>query len=250
MWLRRTRGWKVRSDPLHGRRHALAEEAGYWRDWIRNRGGRWRADFEYRFDREAEVDDPLLRGVLGETGAAGVSILDVGAGPVSFVGQRYEGVPLKVVAVDPLADKYNRLLDSAGLEPPVRTEQVAGERLLERFGAEKFDITYARNALDHAIDPVVIIEQMITVVRPGGYVVLRHRTNEAEQQGYIQLHQWNFDAREGELIVWRPSHETNVSARLAGRADVTCHREATNAEAEPDEADPGWCVCVIRKLGG
>jgi SAM-dependent methyltransferase len=239
----------VRSDPVRGRRHALREEIGYWRDWTRNRGGRWSADFEYRFDPEAEVDDPVLRAVLGETGAAGVSILDVGAGPVTFVGRRYQGVPLNVVAVDPLAKKYNRLLDSAGLEPPVRTEQVEGERLLEWFGEERFDIAYARNALDHAVDPVVIIEQMLAVVRDGGYVVLRHRTNEAVQQGYIQLHQWNFDAREGKLIVWHPGHETDVSAELAGRAAVTCRREATDPGADADEeADPGWCVCVIRKL--
>lgn len=185
--------------------------------------------------------------MLGETGA-GVSILDVGAGPVTSVGRRYDGVPLNVVAVDPLAKKYNRLLDSAGLEPPVRTEQVEGERLLERFGEEKFDITYARNALDHAVDPVLIIEQMLAVVRPGGYVVLRHGTNEAVQQGYSQLHQWNFDAREGTLIVWHPNGETNISSELAGRAVVTCRQEAADPEAEPDEADPGWCVCVIRKL--
>lgn len=248
MWRRRARAWRVRSDPVRGRRHALGEEVGYWRDWIGNRGGRWRADFEYRFDPQAEVDDPVLRGVLAETGA-GVSILDVGAGPVTSVGRRYEGKPLTVVAVDPLARKYNRLLDAAGLEPLVRTEQVEGERLLERFGAERFDITYARNALDHAVDPLPIIEQMLAVVRPGGYVVLRHRTNEAVQQGYVQLHQWNFDPRAGTLIVWNPNGETNISSELAGRARVTCWQEATDPEAEPDEADPGWCVCVIRKPG-
>jgi SAM-dependent methyltransferase len=245
--LRRTGGWRVRSDPVRGRRQALREEAGYWRDWIRDRGGRWHADFDYRFDPEAEVEDGALRSVLNEAGAD-ACILDVGAGPVTSVGSRYEGVPLKVVAVDPLADEYNRLLASAGLEPPIRTEQVEGERLLSRFGAEAFHIAYARNALDHAVDPVVIIEQMLAVLRPGGYVVLRHRTDEAIQQKYVQLHQWNFAAREGRLIVWRPGSETDISAQLTSRAEVRCYQEATDPGAKADEADPGWCVCLIRKL--
>jgi hypothetical protein len=159
--LRRARPWRQRSDPVRGRRRALGEELGYWRDWIENRGGRWGEDYAYRFDPDAEVEDPLLRGVLAELNAPDLSILDVGAGPVSFVGRRYEGARLTVVAVDPLADRYNRLLAAAHLDPPVRTEPLEGERLLERFGQGAFDVAYARNALDHAVDPVLIIEQSL-----------------------------------------------------------------------------------------
>ena len=121
---------------------------------------------------------------------------------------------MTVTAVDPLADDYRRLLLEYGLEPPVRTERLEGERLVERFGSGRFDIAYARNALDHAVDPITIVGNMLEVVRDGGYVVLRHVRNEAVRQRYRQLHQWNFDARAGELVLWRPDEVISLAERL------------------------------------
>jgi SAM-dependent methyltransferase len=102
---------------------------------------------------------------------------------------------------------------------------VAGERLLEHFGPEHFDIAYSRNALDHAVDPLGIVEQMLAVVRPGGHVVLRHVRNEAVRQAYVQLHQWNFDERDGRPVLWRPGREIDVAHALEGRARVECSVE-------------------------
>jgi SAM-dependent methyltransferase len=225
---------------VRGRRRALKEEIGYWEGWLASRGGRYADGFAYLFDPNGEVADSALRAVLaglkkGEQGTA--EILDVGAGPASTVGQRFRGELVVVTAVDPLADNYRRLLLEYGLEPPVWTERLEGERLVERFGRERFDVAYARNALDHAVDPVVIVENMLEVVRKGGYVVLRHVRNEAVRQRYTQLHQWNFDERAGELVVWRPGEEISLSERL-GTAAVSCHVEA-NAT---------WVIVVIAKL--
>ena len=47
---------------------------------------------------------------------------------------------------------------------------------------------------------------------------MRHARNEGETQRYLGLHQWNLDARDGDLVVWRPGAERNVSRELAGRA--------------------------------
>jgi SAM-dependent methyltransferase len=246
---RRDREWRVRSDPVRGRRRALREEVGYWDHWLTTRGGKWSEDYEHRFDPLSEVEDPALRELLAAMPERRVSILDVGAGPISSVGGLFRGTALTVVAVDPLADEYNRLLDRAGLVPPVRTERVEGELLAERFDSDSFDIAYSRNALDHAVDPVLIVEEMLAVVRPGGHVLLRHGRNEAVSEAYVQLHQWNFDERDGQFIVWREGHETNVSEMLAGRAEVTCRSELSDEDGAPlAEDDPGWLVCVIRKL--
>jgi SAM-dependent methyltransferase len=244
----RRRTWRRRADPVRGRRRALAEEVDYWEHWLSTRGGAWAADYSYRFNPNAEVADPLLRDALEAMNQAEVSILDVGAGPVSTVGYRFEGAPISLVAVDPLASRYNRLIDRSGAIPPVRTEELKGEQLLRRFEPGHFDIAYSRNALDHAVDPLLIIEQMLAVVRPGGRVVLRHARNEAVKESYVQLHQWNFEERRGQLIVWSPHHETNVSQVLADRAEVVCLREPGDADA-PVEDDPGWVVCMITKLG-
>jgi SAM-dependent methyltransferase len=234
--------WRKRDDPVRGRSRALQEEADYWDSWLRTKGGDWPDEYRRRFDPDAEVDDPALRKLLADDLHGQVSILDVGAGPATTVGRRFDRRRLVVTAVDPLAREYDRLLERHGASSPVRTEEVEGERLVERFGGKAFDIVYARNAIDHAVDPVLIVENMLAVTRPAGYVVLRHGRNEAVSEGYVQLHQWNFDSRDGRFIVWRPGRETDVSERLSGRAETRCWIEGA------DERDPGWLVCVIRRL--
>jgi SAM-dependent methyltransferase len=241
--LRRKQGWRTRSDPVRGRRRALKEEIGYWDQWLATRGGKYADEFAHRFDPTSEVADPALRMVLAELekqAPGTLSILDVGAGPVSTVGHRLGGRAVVVSAVDPLANYYRRLLLEHGLEPPVPTEHLDGERLIERFGSGYFDVAYARNSLDHAVDPSAIIENMLQVVRPGGYVVLRHVRNEAVRQRWTQLHQWNFDERGGELVVWRSDAEISLVDRLAP-ATIRCYTEAS------DEPDVTWVVGVIAK---
>jgi len=216
--------WRVRTDPVRGRGHALDEESGYWSDWLAGRGGKWADEFTRRFDPEAEVDDPELRTVLA-TLPPGARVLDVGAGPASTVGTRFEGEPVHLVAVDPLAEEYDRSLAREGLVPPVRTQPVAGEELTARLGADRFDVAYSRNALDHAVDPAVVVDEMVDVVRPGGIVVLDHVQNEGERNGYEQLHQWNFDVADGHLVVWRNDRRVDLTERLRDRADVACRLE-------------------------
>ena len=243
-WLgRRGQPWRTRSDPVRGRRHALREEVGYWRDWLMTRGGRWSEEYAYRFDPSSEVADSALREVIADLPQGEVSVLDVGSGPASMVGYRFPGKAIALVAVDPLADEYDRLLEDAHLVPPVRARRMEGERLLEEFGTARFDVAYARNALDHAVDPALIVENMLAVVRPGGYVVLRHVRNEAVRQAYVQLHQWNLDHNDGRLIAWRPDRETDLTASLAGRAEVKCYVESSDEDQSIE-----WIVCVMRKL--
>jgi hypothetical protein len=145
----------------------------------------------------------------------------VGAGPLTMLGYRYPGKTLTIVPVDPLADDYERLLREAHLEPPIPTLAVAGEALLEHFGSRRFDIAYASNSLDHSADPFLIISNMVEVVRTGGIVLLRHKRNEGESARYGGLHQWNFDAVDGSLLLWNNAVEVNVGAALEERAATT-----------------------------
>jgi SAM-dependent methyltransferase len=243
MLRRRSRStWRTRTDPVRGREHALREEVGYWRHWLQSKGGKWSAEYSYRFDPAAEIADPALREIVAGVPQEEVSILDVGAGPVSIVGYRFPGKRIALVAVDPLADEYDVLLDAAAVAPPVRVARADGERLVEELGRDRFDVAYARNALDHAVDPARIVESMFGVVRPGGHLVLRHVRNEAVRQAYVQLHQWNFDLRDDRLVAWRPGSELDLTAMFAGRAEIRSHVEPAE-DNEPFE----WIVSVVRK---
>lgn len=183
-----------------------------------------------------------MREIVARSPEARVSILDVGAGPVSAVGYRFPGKSVSLTAVDPLADEYNRLLAKAGVVPPVRTERVDGEGLLEHFGPDRFDLAYSRNALDHAVDPLTIIRNMLGVVRSGGHVILRHVRNEALRQGYVQLHQWNFDERDGRAVIWRPDQEVDLAVVLGEQADVRCRIEPAEGGDDFD-----WAVLVMTR---
>jgi SAM-dependent methyltransferase len=205
--------WQTR-----GRRSELQ----FWAAWLAGSEGaeEWAADRERRFTADTEVGDPLLRGEIERLAKNDISVLDVGAGPVTYMGFRYPGTNLAIVAVDPLANEYARLLEAAGLEPPVRTLPVAGEALLEHFGPGRFDIAYAHNSLDHSVDPLRIITNMVDVVREGGSVILRHAHNEGQEKRYEGLHQWNFDVAEGDLIVWNTAVTVNVGSALRQQAIV------------------------------
>lgn len=242
-WLGRggSRQWTVRKDPVAGRNRALRVEVDYWRQWLADKGGKWPEDYRYRFDPTSPIHDGALRDAIAELPAAQVSVLDVGSGPVSAVGYTFPGKTIVLTAVDPLADSYCRLLDEAQVEPPVRPRRAEGERLVEQLSGEQFDIAYARNSLDHAVDPITIIDQMFQVVRPGGRLVLRHVENEAVRQNYVQLHQWNLDERDGRFVAWRPGREVDLTERLGGPASVECWREPGGAPG----AD--WVVAVARR---
>jgi SAM-dependent methyltransferase len=198
-------------------------EVDFWAGWLVGAPGteEWASDRESRLAPETEITDPLVREELERNPAQNISILDVGAGPITKLGFVYPGKTLTIVAVDPLAEDYDRLLRDADLTPPVRTIGVAGEALLEHFGPETFDIAYAGNSLDHSADPFAIIANMVAVVRAGGIVLLRHKRNEGESARYGGLHQWNFDVDGESLMLWNNAVELDVGFELAGRARTT-----------------------------
>jgi SAM-dependent methyltransferase len=151
-------------------------------------------------------------------------LIDVGAGPITSIGYTHPGVDLDITAIDPLAEEYDELLAEYGITPPVRTISGSAEELLTQFAPGSFDVAHARNCLDHGVDPVRSIRNMVRVVRPGGAVVLRHALREAVTQNYRGLHGWNFESRDGDLVVWRRSSRfsRNVSRRVRDIADGAC----------------------------
>jgi SAM-dependent methyltransferase len=217
---------------------AIPYEANFWADWLATQAFGDVEEYRRRIDPSALLEDPLLADQITQLPGKTISILDVGAGPLTNVGKTYPGRDLRITAVDALASDYDRILDTAGVTPPVRTELCHGEQLLERFAPATFDIAFAANALDHSYDPVLVIRNMLQVVKPGGFVVLAHRRNEAESKHYLGLHQWNFEEREGRFVIWNREDVHDVTALLDDEARVDCRDRSSNVE------------CVIRKRAG
>jgi SAM-dependent methyltransferase len=220
----------------------LPHEVAWWGAWIAEDGRRWPEVYRERLDPTTELSEPLLVECIEAIPTTRISILDVGAGPCTSVGKTYPGKLLEITPVDPLAEEYNRLWAREGITPPVPTQACRGEELCAHFGSDRFDIAYARNALDHTADPALVIRNMVGVVRSAGFVVLRHSANEAVKADYRGLHQWNFGLRGADLVVRRLRKTFNLSELLSGEALVrTAHVR--------DEAGE-WITAVLVKQSG
>jgi SAM-dependent methyltransferase len=206
---------------LWWRSQGLPHELAFWSDWFQLRGGpRWGEDYRRRLEPDPLIDDPLVAERLDEIAGTDVRIIDVGAGPISRLGNRYPGKRVDLVAADPLADDYDSLLRRFGIEPYVRTVKVHGERLLERFPPSSFDIAYAVNSLDHSYDPLLIVRNMVALVHPDGAVLLRHTRNEAEHRRFSGPHQWNFDVVGGQVLIWNHAVKHVLDSAFAGGTHV------------------------------
>jgi SAM-dependent methyltransferase len=208
-------------DQLMEWKQGIPSESLFWDRWMQQRGGKWPEGFQKRFDPETPLE-PWVAAAARGLGTRELSILDVGSGPVPFIGYKLEDVAVRLTAVDPLASIYKNLLARHGLEPPVAPNFAAAEELSSFFELNSFDIVHCRNALDHSFDPLRGISEMLKIVRIGGLVLLRHHPNEAEREQYHGFHHFNFDCRAGRFLIWNKSLEVDVADFFSGRAEVSC----------------------------
>lgn len=150
-------------------------------------------------DWKLSLDTPLqprIEDLLSRLPRRQFYVLDVCSGPVTTVGKK-SVFDVTLIATDPLADKYNRMLAKRNIVPPVRSMDIP----LSVFDDEVFDVVFARNSIDHAENPYETIQSMKRVCR--GYVLMEHFLNTGYKEGYRGLHQWNFADIGGDtLLIW------------------------------------------------
>lgn len=170
-------------------------------------------------------DTPLqyeLINLVNHSTAQTIRVLDVGAGPVSKVGKHINGKPIDLVPIDPMANKYKSILDSLGLKPPVWTMPGFGEKLSKKFPPNSFDIAHARNSIDHCLNPLQVIIETLSVLKPGCCFYLNHYLNEGQIAKYYGLHQWNFSIKnECFIITSKYRDEIDVNQEIDAIATVT-----------------------------
>jgi SAM-dependent methyltransferase len=180
---------------------ALPKELQGWENALREEGRYWlHSEYKKRMDPQCELQDNLKQLVQAPPGAI-IRILDVGAGPLTCVGKKWEGRILELLPVDPLAEEYKKVLARLRIRPPIFTKPGHGEKLLDQFNKNHFDLVCAFNSLDHSYDPLLAIRQMFAVVKPQCYVYLYHLAKEGLNEGYKGLHQWDFYLKQGDTIL-------------------------------------------------
>jgi SAM-dependent methyltransferase len=213
----------------------MDHELGFWRRALADQGKRWdKGAFAFRTDPDAAFHQQH-RDFIGSSAAAdrtSLRVLDVGAGPLTTLGKKWPGRTLEIVAVDCLAESFDRVLGELGIVPPVRTTKAFGEELSATFAKDSFDFVASANAIDHSRDPMRCVLEMVEVVKPGCVVFLWHYRNEAVREGFAGMHQWNFDEEGGDLVITgRDRRPRSCRAELAGIATIECRRDGKSGEA-------------------
>jgi len=202
-------------DRLEWEKHTH-EEIEFWDKWFRTRGGQWPDDYLRRIDPQQRLPD-LIEKVLADKGVergSAIRILDLGSGPLTYVGSHSDRYSVEVVAIDPLADAYNLLIQKHGIAAPLLPQKGEAERLDCLFTPQTFDLIWICNSLDHAYDPVLGLFQAYKTLKTGGTMLLVFHPNEADVGNYQGLHNWNFDVRAGNFVMESHGQLINISGML------------------------------------
>jgi SAM-dependent methyltransferase len=200
----------MQPDPKAVWSDSVGAEVGYWYRTMKKDP----AAFARRY-RRPSPSNQMLPGFVDLFGSGKVSLLDVGSGPAPVVIGGYS-TEVEIVACDPLADRYQELLDRHGIQTPVRLLTVDGERLVEHFGEDRFDICHIQNALDHSYQPVEIVRNMLRCARPGGLVLIRTVIDEGANEDYRGLHQWDISPGAGDFYIRHRDGEVTAVRKALG----------------------------------
>jgi SAM-dependent methyltransferase len=183
---------------------------------------------------------PYLMKLIDRPPRSRVEILDVGAGPMTFVGHKWPDCEIHITAIDPNAPEYDRLLAKYQIEPPCRTKFGYMEDLSSVVPMSFFDLVHARNCVDHSKDPLRAIQEMVRAAKPGCCVFLNHYISEGRRNEYAGPHQWNLFPRDGRFYIDRPGiRPIDVGEELKGAAEVS---------VSPSLHGSKWFTVTIRRL--
>lgn len=144
-----------------------------------------------------------------------VKILDVGSGPVSTIGYTWDNTDVELILTDALAREYSQLFKKLKIKPVLPV--IYQDMTHLTYKNDVFDIVHCRNALDHTVDPIAAVKEMVRVCKPGGWVYLSHFSRVGKKSRYKGFHQWNIDAYgEGDCVIWNNDQSFLLSNILTG----------------------------------
>lgn len=225
--------------PAHRWKEVQKDEVVFWDRELSGRG-----EWPEYIRRMSDPNFPLqgyLTVLIDAPPGSTVRILDVGAGPLTFLGTKWEGRTVSITALDPEAAEYDRLLAKHGIIPPCRTVFGDAENLYKFVAAASFDLVHARNCIDHSRDALLAIKEMVKAAKPGCYIYLHHKIREGRTERYEMNHQWDMFPHRGRFYVERPGmRRVDVGQLLSGAAEVVA------LGASPDRTD--MFTVTIRRI--
>ena len=166
-----------------------------------------------------------------------ISILDVGSGPLPFLGRK-SNKRVSVSAIDILANEYYKLYEKYQVYPPNAPISIDAINIESHYVKNAFDIVYVRNSIDHTHDPIRCIKNMIYVSKK--YVMLEHKINEGEIEAYQGLHQWNFNTKNNKFYITDKQKNENCINDIFNTVKINCY-----ITEEEEEKIKDWLIIII-----
>ncbi|HET6145810.1 MAG TPA: class I SAM-dependent methyltransferase [Candidatus Acidoferrales bacterium] len=102
---------------------------------------------------------------LERFGMSGGSLLDVGAFSGMFL-QNAKQYGFQVIGIEPIGEAYFHLTDVLGLQV------VHGDLHSTRFPSDYFTVVSLLDVIEHVVDPVAELREVLRILKPGGFVVM------------------------------------------------------------------------------
>ncbi|MCX5706094.1 MAG: methyltransferase domain-containing protein [Candidatus Omnitrophica bacterium] len=143
-----------------------ASELGFWRSWLPKNWER----LSCQELQKIIFPKPLLIFInkLQNNGCGNLELLEIGSGPVSLLAWGVNKNLFHVVAIDALADSYEKIMKNYKYSYPIKPIKGYGERLPNVVNKKVFDIIYSSNALDHVVSPEKCLNNMFKVLKKRG----------------------------------------------------------------------------------
>ena len=175
-------------------------------------------------------------------------VLDVGSGPLSMFGYAAFHNLIKLTAVDPLADQYQKLIDKYGYRLiNYELRQCFGENLSKIFAKNSFDIVWIHNALDHCQDPRKVFCEMVRVLKPRGYFYYQGWSREGTAERWFGLHQHDIFLAPGCQLMCTSRPRRNSLSGKTRCLNVDLPLEVIE-HSEPMIENKQWVKIVWRKI--
>ena len=121
-----------------------------------------------------------------------IKIADIGSGPISKIGHYLDDIKVKIYNSD--KRDFKGFYEKYNIESYVDIEYQDMEKLT--YADNFFDVVHCANALDHTVNALAAVKEMIRICKPGGWVYIDCSLDQLST-GY--KHYWNAKA-DGKFI--------------------------------------------------
>ncbi|MFW9898237.1 MAG: class I SAM-dependent methyltransferase [Candidatus Thorarchaeota archaeon] len=127
--------------------------------------------------------------------------LEIGSGPNSNLSYWVDKKLINVIAIDPLADIYKKMMKKLNYTYPIVPIKLKGEELLKVFKKESFHIIFAQNSLDHAENPLKCFKNGYKLLKKGGFFFVCSNIKEGSRKSWTGMHKFDIYVENNELFL-------------------------------------------------